>query len=396
MEAANQTRRIRFDAFEVDMRSGEVRKHGIRLKLHRQPFQVLSLLLEHPGDVVTREELSQRLWPGETFVDFDTGLNIAVKKLRDALCDSAEQPRYIETLPRRGYRFIAQVGNGDLSTGVAPIDSPAVVPLRPNPSETNEKGFRAERTTVGEVNVEEVNVRPTGTSRGRLWLVLGGVAALAFFAATYVMLRGRTGRTTQTKIRSLAVLPLNNLSGDSTQEYLADEMTEELCGRLARIHDLRVISRTSVMRFKGTKLSVPEIARMLGVDALVEGSVIRQGNRIRVHAQLIRASTDEHLWADEYDGELGDILTLESEVAQSIARRVEVKVTGEERARLVTARHVSPDVYESYLKAEDQFGKSSSQAELEQSIAYFEETIGKDANFAPAYVGIANVYERLG
>jgi tetratricopeptide (TPR) repeat protein len=173
-------------------------------------------------------------------------------------------------------------------------------------------------------------------------------------------------------------------------------MTEELCGRLARIHDLRVISRTSVMRFKGTKLSVPEIARTLGVDALVEGSVTRQGSRIRVHAQLIRGSTDEHLWSDEYDGELGDVLALESEVAQSIARRVEVKVTGEERARLVAAHHVSPEVYESYLKAEDEFSKSSSQAELEQSIAYFEETIGKDANFAPAYVGLAKAYERLG
>ncbi len=254
-----------------------------------------------------------------------------------------------------------------------------------------EEELRAERTAEG-----EVDVRPTGTSRVRLWLVAGGVAGLALIAVTYVMLRGHTGRTTQTKIRSLAVLPLSNLSGDSTQEYLADEMTEELCGRLARIHDLRVISRTSAMRFKGTKLSVPEIARALGVDAVVEGSVIRQGSRIRVHAQLIRASTDEHLWADEYDGELGDVLTLESEVAQSIARRVEVKVTGEERARMVTAHHVSPEVYESYLKAEDQFGKSSSQAELEQSIAYFEETIGKDANFAPAYVGLANAYERLG
>ena len=387
MEATDRTRRVRFDAFEVDMRSGEVRKHGIRLKLHGQPFQVLSLLLEHPGDIVTREELRQKLWPGDTFVDFDSGLNSAVKKLRDALCDSAEEPRYIETLPRRGYRFIAQVQNGDLSPGVAPIDS-LVIPLRPNP---NEKGLRAERPADG-----EVGVRPTGTSRARLWLALGGVAGLALIAISYVMLRGHTGRTSQTKIRSLAVLPLSNLSGDSTQEYLADEMTEELCGRLARIHDLRVISRTSVMRFKGTKLSVPEIARMLGVDALVEGSVIRQGSRIRVHAQLIRASSDEHLWSDEYDGELGDVLALESEVAQSIARRVEVKVTGEERARLVTAHHVSPEVYESYLKAEDQFGKSSSQVELEQSIAYFEETIGKDANFAPAYVGLANAYERLG
>jgi TolB-like protein/DNA-binding winged helix-turn-helix (wHTH) protein/Flp pilus assembly protein TadD len=388
MEATDRNRRARFDAFEVDMHSGEVRKHGIRLKLHGQPFQVLTLLLEHPGDVVTREELRQKLWPGDTFVDFDTGLNSAVKKLRDALCDSAEEPRYIETLPRRGYRFIAQVQNGDLPTGVATIESVAVIPLRPNPVQ---EGLRAERPADG-----EVDVRPTGTSRARLWLVLGGVAGLALIAVAYVMLRGRAGHTSQTKIRSLAVLPLSNLSGDPTQEYLADEMTEELCGRLARIHDLRVISRTSVMRFKGTKLSVPEIARTLGVDALVEGSVIRQGSRIRVHAQLIRASTDEHIWADEYDGELGDVLTLESEVAQSIARKVEVKVTGEERARLVAAHHVSPEVYESYLKAEQEFSNSSSRAGFEQSVAYFEETIGKDANFAPAYVGLASAYERLG
>jgi pentatricopeptide repeat protein len=388
MEATDRTRRVRFYAFDVDMRSGEVRKHGIRLKLHRQPFQVLSLLLEHPGDVVTREELRQKLWPGDTFVDFDTGLNSAVKKLRDALCDSAEKPRYIETLPRRGYRFIAPVQNGDLSGGVAPIDSLAVIPLRPNP---NEEGLRAERPAHG-----EVDVRPIGASRARLWLALGSVAGLALIAVTYVMLWDHTRHASQTKIRSLAVLPLSNLSGDLTQEYLADEMTEELCGRLARIHDLRVISRTSAMRFKGTKLSVPEIAKTLGVDAVVEGSVIRQGSRIRVHAQLIRASTDEHLWSDEYDGELGDVLALESEVAQSIARRVEVKVTGEERARLIAAHHVSPEVYESYLKAENEFSKSSSRAGFEQSIAYFEETIGKDPNFAPAYVGLANVYERLG
>jgi TolB-like protein/Flp pilus assembly protein TadD len=267
----------------------------------------------------------------------------------------------------------------------------AWVQSRKLPLEEEQKGLRPEWPADG-----EVDVRPTGISRARLWLVLGCVAALALMAVTYVMLRSHTGHTSQTKIRSLAVLPLSNLSGDPTQEYLADEMTEELCGRLARIHDLRVISRTSVMRFKGTKLSVPEIARTLGVDAIVEGSVIRQGNRIRVHAQLIRASTDEHLWADEYDGDLGDVLALESEVAQSIARRVEVKVTGEERARLIAAHHVSPEVYESYLKAENEFSKSSSPAELEQSVAYFEETIGKDANFAPAYVGLANVYERLG
>jgi TolB-like protein/tetratricopeptide (TPR) repeat protein len=257
--------------------------------------------------------------------------------------------------------------------------------------EEENKGLGAEGSSDA-----EVDVRPTGTSQARLRLVLAGVAGLALIVITFVMLWGHTAHVTQTKIRSLAVLPLSNLSGDSSQEYLADEMTEELCGRLARIHDLRVISRTSVMRFKGTKLTVPEIAKALGVDALVEGSVIRQGDRIRVHAQLIRASTDEHIWADEYDGELGDVLTLESEVAQSVARIVEVKVTGEERARLVTAHHVSPEVYESYLKAEEEFSKSSSPAGFERSITYYEDTIGKDPNFAPAYVGLAKAYERLG
>ena len=386
MESSVRAHSTRFGAFEVDLRAGEVYKHGVRLKLQDQPFQILALLLARPGDVVTREELCQKLWPADTFVDFDTGLNSAIKKLRDVLADSAEEPRYIETLPRRGYRFIAEVENG---VPTAPLE--AWVQSRKIPLEEEENRLRAKRPADG-----EVDVRPTGTSRARLWLVVGGVAGLALIAITYVILRGHTGHTTQTKIRSLAVLPLSNLSGDSTQEYLADEMTEELCGRLARIHELRVISRTSVMRFKGTKLSVPEIARTLGVDAIVEGSVIRQGSRIRVHAQLIRGSTDEHLWSDEYDGELGDVLALESEVAQSIARKVEVKVTGEERARLVAAHQVSPEVYESYLKAEDEFSKSSSSAGFEQSIAYFEETIGKDANFAPAYVGLANAYERLG
>ena len=231
--------------------------------------------------------------------------------------------------------------------------------------------------------------RVKSTWRLGLWLALGGAVLIAFVAGIYALTRSHT---TPPKITSLAVLPLDNLSGDPAQEYLADEMTEELCGRLARIHDLRVISRTSVMRFKGTKLSVPEIARMLRVDALVEGSVIRQGNRVRVHAQLIRSSTDEHIWSDEYDAEFGDVLALESEVAQSIARTVEVKVTGEEHARLLASHHVSPEVYESYLKAEDELGKGES----EKSIASFEETIRMDPNFASAYVGLASVYSARG
>jgi TolB-like protein/Tfp pilus assembly protein PilF len=234
------------------------------------------------------------------------------------------------------------------------------------------------------------------TPRVRPWLVVGAVVVLILLVVTSVMTRSRRSTATQPKISSLAVLPLKNLSGDPSQEYLADGMTEALIGRLSNIHDLRVISRTSAMHFKDTQLSVPEVAQTLRVDAIVEGSVIREGSRIRVTAQLIRGATDEHFWSETYDRELRDALALESEVAQSIARRVEVTVTGEERARLVAARHVSPEVYESYLKGQFQFAKSNNRADIEESIAYFEEAIRRDPAFAPAYVGLAVAYERLG
>jgi TolB-like protein/tetratricopeptide (TPR) repeat protein len=229
---------------------------------------------------------------------------------------------------------------------------------------------------------------------GRRWVALGGIAILALLAVTYVMTRSRAGGTARPKIKSLAVLPLKNLSGDPAQEYLADGMTEALISRLSSIHHLRVISRTSAMQFKNTPLSVPEIARTLHVDAIVEGSVIRDAGRIRVHAQLIRAATDEHFWSETYDRELRDVLALQSDAAQSIARKVEITVTGEEHARLTAARSVSPDVYQSYLKG--RFNKHNSKVELEQSIAYFEDAIKKDPTFASAYVGLADAYDSLG
>jgi len=232
-----------------------------------------------------------------------------------------------------------------------------------------------------------------GTSVRR-WLALGGIAIFGLLAVTYVMSRSRAGGTTRPKIKSLAVLPLKNLSGDPAQEYLAEGMTEALIGRLSSIHDLRVISRTSAMQFKNTPLSVPEIAKTLRVDAIVEGSVIRDAGRIRVHAQLIRAATDEHFWSEAYDRELRDVLELESEVAQAIAGKVEVTVTGVERARLVAARQVSPEVYENYLKG--QFTEGYSRAAVEKSIAYFQEAIKKDPGFAPAYLGLAGAFDALG
>lgn len=254
--------------------------------------------------------------------------------------------------------------------------------------EEKEQSPEAPVDTKGSVNARWAQGKPR-------WLVLAGVVALVMLAFTYGLLRRHFWGVAQPKIKSLAVLPLKNLSGDPTQDYLADGMTEALIGRLASIHDLRVISRTSMMTFKDTKLSVPEIAKTLGVDALVEGSVIREGNHIRVHAQLIHAATDEHFWSEAYDREMRDALALESDVAQSIARKVEVTITGDEHARLTAARSVSPEVYESYLKGRFALGKGNSRADIDESLADFEEAIRQDPTFAPAYVSLASAHSEL-
>jgi TolB-like protein/Flp pilus assembly protein TadD len=238
--------------------------------------------------------------------------------------------------------------------------------------------------------------REPRTRAASRWLILVGAVSVAMVTVVYLATRGRAGDATAPKIRSLAVLPLKNLSGDSTQEYISDGVTEALIGQLAAIHNLRVVSRTSVMRFKETQLSVPEIAKALGVDAIVEGSVIREGSRIRVHAQLIRGTTDEHFWSESYDRALGDVLTLESDLAQAIAGKVEVTVTGQERSKLVAARHVSPEVYESYLKGQFALRKSNNRSDIEESIRDFDETIRQDPAFAAAYLGLADAYNELG
>ena len=364
---------LRFAGFEVDPRARELRRKGVRIRLQDQPLEVLLLLLERKGDVVSREELKQRLWPAGTFVDADDGLNTAIRKLREVLGDSVELPIYIETIPRRGYRFIGATEDGSAAAISEQVDVAA--------------------------SVSAVPAEPTKAKRRAPWRwILGAAVMLAVVGfSTWAVLRGRHIRpaTKEVAISSVAVLPLANLSGDPSQEYFSDGMTESLIGRLSMIRGLRVISRTSVMQFKGTRQSVPEIAKALNVDALVEGSVIREGNHVRVHAQLIRATTDEHFWAETYDRDMQDALALESEVAQAIARRVEVTVTGDERARLVEARPVSPEVYESYLKGR-QLSEHNRKGDLERGIAYFEEAIQKDPTFAPTYVGLAEAYGSLG
>ncbi|HVH72933.1 MAG TPA: tetratricopeptide repeat protein [Candidatus Dormibacteraeota bacterium] len=375
MEPPAQAARMCFGPFQVDLRSRELSKHGIRLKLQDQPFQVLALLLEHAGDIVTREELRQRLWPADTFVDFDTGLNSAVKKLRDVLADSADEPRYIETIPRRGYRFIAPL-----------IDpNPATVP-----SSAPEPELHPAHETTCSRPAGSVGTAAESFSFTRLRLLFGAAALLLLFVAGFLVYRS-TGarRPTQPAIKSLAVLPLKNLSGDASQDYLADGITEALIGRLSVIHNLRVISRTSVTRFKDTHLSAPEIARTLQVDSIFEGSVICDGGRVRVHAQLIRAATDDHLWSEAYDRELRDVLSLESDVAQSIARKVEVTVTGEEHARLSSARAVEQEAYEAYLKGRYHWNKRTADG-MAKAALYFQQATDRDPGYAAAYSGLAD------
>jgi TolB-like protein len=302
---------IRFGAFEVDLRERELRKQGVKIKLQEQPFQILAMLLENPGEVVTREHLRSKLWPADTFVDFDHSLNKAINKLREALEDSADNPQFIETLARRGYKF-----RGDM--------------------------------------------------------------------------KGSPGQ-----IRSLLILPLENLSRDPEQEYFADGLTEELITKLARISALRVLSRTTAMHFKGVRKPLPEIARELQVEGVVEGTVQRSGERVRISARLIHAPTDTHLWAESYERDLRNVLTLQSEVAHAIAREVQVKLTPQEQAHFAQVHQVDPEAYEAYLKGRFHWNKRSRDG-LGKAVQYFQQAITRDPDYAAAYAGLADAQSLLG
>ena len=366
------------NGFELDPRVRRLSRGGRVLRVERIPVEILVLLVEHQGEIVTRDEIVARIWGKDVFLDTDNSIRGAIRKLRQVLKDDAETPRFIQTITGQGYRFIAPITT-------SAEEGPRLVPA----------GEQNERNAVEPADVE--TSRRSQTRIASRWLVLGGIALLILLALGYLATRHRPVTATAPKIKAIAVLPLKNLSGNSTQEYLADGITEELIGRLAAIRDLRVVSRTSVMRFKDNQSSIPEIGKALGgVDAIVEGSVIREGGRIRVHAQLIRVATDEHLWAESYDRELGEVLTLESDVAQAIAGKVEVTVTGQERSRLVAARHISPEVYESYLKGQSALRQADDRSGFETAIKYFNEAIGKDPEFASAYVGLADAYDSLG
>ncbi|MGB9079559.1 MAG: tetratricopeptide repeat protein [Terracidiphilus sp.] len=394
----------RFLDFELSEGEFCLIRSGQRIALEPKALRVLTLLVSRAGHLVDKQELLKTVWPN-SFVEENT-LTRTITILRRELGDSSRDSKIIETVPTRGYRFIAPVTALEEENRTATPNSEALTVQTNGQSIGSKSGLPSQPPGLRLLGEQQDQTPVAETVRGQRnwhgdqwllgkWLLIGAVSLLALLAVTtYYLTRGRPANPKAPKISSLAVLPLKNLSGDPAQEYFADGMTEEVIGRLSMIRGLRVISRTSVMQFKDTRLSTPEIARKLGVDALVEGSVMREGNRIRVHAQLIRASTDEHFWSESYDRELGDALTLESEVAQSIAQRVEVTVSGEEHARLVTARSVSPDVYENYLKG--LAAQGNSREDVEKQIAWFDEAIRKDPTFAPSYVGLARAYASLG
>ena len=307
----------RFGDFEFDSRARQLRKHGHTIRLHGQPLEILGLLLERPAQVVLREELRARLWPQDTFVDFEHSLNAAVNKLREALDDDANNPRFIETVPRRGYRFISAVGLHDSQNLLGEWSSP--------------------------------------------------------------------------RIQSLVVLPLENLSNDPEQEYFADGMTDQLITNLAQISALKVISRTSAMRYKGTKKSLPEIARELHVDAVAEGAVMWVGGRVRISAQLIEAPTDYHLWAASYERDLRDVLSMQEEVTRAIASEIRVNLSAQEQARLASTRPIDPEAYRLYLKGRYYWNKRSLEG-FQKAIEYFQQATAKDPAYALAYVGLADTY----
>lgn len=362
--SAPAARRLRFDDFELDVRAGQLRKRGARLRLQGQPLQVLAVLLNRAGEVVTREELRSQIWSADTFVDFDHSLHNAIARIREALGDSAETPRYIETLPRRGYRFMAPV---------------------------EREGAQVPPTSGESVRPGEV---PVALGLGKHHpLVTTFLALLVTAFAVWLARTGTHPTSAAPRLNSIAVLPLSNLSGDPSEEFFADGMTDQLITDLAKVGSLRVVSRTSVIRYKGTKKGLPEIARELNVDAIVEGSVIRSGQRVRVTAQLLQAPTDRHLWAETYDRDLGDVLKLQGEVADAIARQVRAQLTPQQQAQLRRADVVNPAAYDSYLKGRlyftTEFTKPSSLKKAQQD---FEESIQKDPNFALAYAGLADTY----
>ncbi len=377
-EPRSSPRRLRFGIFLADIQARELYRKNSRIKIQNQVFQVLALLLERAGEVVTREELQKALWPGDTFVDFDEGLNASIAKLRAALGDSADNPRFVETLPRVGYRFIAPViREPEPSESAAPASPVSLPPAPP---------------------AEAPRASPAREYRRRLYVagLAGTLLVTALIAFFLTRPRKPANNSTPGPINSIAVLPLENLSGDPAQEYFSDGLTDELITDLAQHTKQRVISRTSVMHYKRTSEPAPQIARELNVDALVEGTVQRVDDHVRIRVQLVRAPSDQHLWAASYDRDLHDVLLLQREVAQEIADEIQLAL-GHGRSTPTAqsaARLANYEAYDLYLRGR-YFWNQRTPEDFPKAVAYFQKSNEADPNFAGAYSGLADSYAMM-
>ncbi len=355
MDQRNQ--KLRFGPFELHLATEELRKDGRLVKLQSQQLQLLALLAGRPSEMVSREEIRRALWSDGTNVDFDGSINFCVSQIREVLGDDPQNPRYIETLPRKGYRFVASVTEEANRHEVA-ARHPAL------PAET---------------------VRPR-----RWWPVFAGVGLAVVLAVGARLFR----QDVATPIRSLAVLPLENLSHDPEQDYFAEGMTDALITDLARISALRVVSRTSVMQYKGTKKPVSQLARELNVDAVLEGTVARDQDQVRITAQLIRAEPERHLWAEKYEARMSGILAMQDEVAEAVVSAIQVKVIGRERSPLATRRAVDPAAYEAYLRGR-YLWEQTGEENLKKSREYLEQAVNADPGYALAWAGLGDTYDYL-
>ena len=371
-QSADLHRILCFGPFEVDAVSGELRRQGLKIRLQDQPFRLLVLLLDHAGEVVARETVREALWPADTNVDFDHSLNTAMRKLREALADSAESPRYVETIPRRGYRFIAPVSLLPMAQVAHPAET-AVISLPPS-----------------------AEPRPSATARRLLILAIVVVICTVAVVARWVV-SDPAATTKQGRRFTLAVLPFENLSGDADQEYLSDGLTEEIITQLGRLEPdrMRVLARSSTWKYKRAERDIGRLRRELAADYVLEGSLRRSGDRVRVTTQLVQVDDQTQVWAETYERNLGDVLILQSEVAGAVARTTAVALTPDAQARLARARPIHPEAYQDYLRGRFFYNRRT-EAALRQALGYFQKAIAIDPSYAPAYSGLADSYSSLG
>jgi TolB-like protein/DNA-binding winged helix-turn-helix (wHTH) protein/Tfp pilus assembly protein PilF len=360
---------IRFGIFEVDLQAGELRRRGLKVQLQQQPFQILAMLLECPGEVVTREEIQKRLWPTDTFVDFDRGLNRATNRLRESIGDEAGNPRFIETLPRRGYRFIGHIEKLDGGRNTAELVSGQDDAVFTN-RRRHLPSFGRARPRIGFA----------------IAIIILGLLALA---AWFFFLRPRDGA-----IQSVAVLPFINASADSNAEYLSDGITESLINNLSQLPNLRVMARSTVFRYKGKDIDPQKIGNDLHVQAVLSGRLLQQGNVLVIQAELMDVKTGTQVWGGQFNRSVEDVLALQYDLSSEMAEKLRLKLTGDEKQRLAKRYTEDAEAYQFYLKGRYYWNKRSPEG-TRKAVSYFQQAIDKDPSYALAYAGLADAYTYL-